>query len=531
MTPFISDQERSRYAWFFLIEAAFRKIPVSSEALLFAFGIKDEDLQIFSNICNAASLPDICSWVGGQGSTKSISELLKHKLTHNVAKFPPMTVEESPKYNFLATKYWCFVYPPDQLVQKCTFAFEFWESLSLNILTGSLLDELSDFCFKINEVSLESAKTNPKQRRNLATAKTRDWKEILQFLQFTSEHAYLVIYQRDFSETLGNLHELEAYYLEVQSTIENQKGRAKELIDNVRSDLEKKTKDAISLSEARAGELVEEAKKRYPENLLAGYVKQFYSDADAYRKVAVIWLIALTASLALTVFIAATFLGKFSFKAIANPGNILSDLITAVSTIGIWTVIAILPILAALYIAKNPKKLFDLVDLSVPNIDSFFQKLKFSLYTATYALPLVVGLYLFTHYFQFEITSPPITATSFIIPNGNSINWAALLASAAPRIILLLLASSITYFCMRMYKIQKHLEATNRYRATALASFQVFVDTMDSTTESQNRKDKLFDELANLIYTPITTGFHEDDKIKAASLANLVASAAGKMSK
>ena len=68
----------------------------------------------------------------------------------------------------------------------------------------------------------------------------------------------------------------------------------------------------------------------------------------------------------------------------------------------------------------------------------------------------------------------------------------------------------------------------NRYRATALASFSIFIDSVGEETDaSRTRKEKLFDELASLIYSPIQTGFTDDQQLKASDLANLVASAVG----
>ena len=172
-----------------------------------------------------------------------------------------------------------------------------------------------------------------------------------------------------------------------------------------------------------------------------------------------------------------------------------------------------------------------MVGLSTLDVNSVLENLKFSLNVVLTGLPVILFFYIFTHYFRLEISSPSITAASFLIPEKQNINWAALLSGAAPRVILLLLAGGVTAFCAKMYKIQKHLETASRYRATALASFRVFVDTMGDAEDAKSRKEKLFDELANLIYTPIQTGFHEEDKLKTSELVNLVAAATSKMVK
>lgn len=95
--------------------------------------------------------------------------------------------------------------------------------------------------------------------------------------------------------------------------------------------------------------------------------------------------------------------------------------------------------------------------------------------------------------------------------------------------MLFALASAATVFCARMYRIQKNLQAMNEYRATALSSFASFINVLvEEGKEEQNvrdRKEKLFDELARLIYEPIHTGYTDDQKLKTSEIANMIATA------
>ena len=140
-----------------------------------------------------------------------------------------------------------------------------------------------------------------------------------------------------------------------------------------------------------------------------------------------------------------------------------------------------------------------------------------------------VPLYLFFTYFHISVESPAISAENFLVPEGQKINWASLLSGAAPRILFLGLASAVTLFCTRMYRIQKHLESENRYRVSALGSFVTFIKAPgDESDEAKKRKEQLFNRLAHLIYEPVQTGFMDDQKLRAADLANLVAAATKK---
>jgi hypothetical protein len=89
-----------------------------------------------------------------------------------------------------------------------------------------------------------------------------------------------------------------------------------------------------------------------------------------------------------------------------------------------------------------------------------------------------------------------------------------------------------------MFRIEKHLETANRYRATALASFEslsnmsdLYETTNAGRAEAKIRKEKLFDALVRLIYTPIDTGYERDKKLEISQFTELVSAAASRSEK
>lgn len=139
----------------------------------------------------------------------------------------------------------------------------------------------------------------------------------------------------------------------------------------------------------------------------------------------------------------------------------------------------------------------------------------------------------FVGYFEFDFGNLSMSSKSFLIAVDEKVNWAAMLSGVAPRAIVLALAAAVTLFCARMYRIQKHLEAANRYRANAIAAFEGFMEMLRNEKVSNEkadngintRKDVLFDQLARLIYEPIQTGYTDDQKLKTSELANMLATA------
>ena len=331
---------------------------------------------------------------------------------------------------------------------------------------------------------------------------------------------------------MKELNDIKTYYQEEQEEVEKQKSKAEDLFEYIKKDLETKAKAAIESSESTAAGLVEEARNRYPENLLAGFVEQFKGDAVGYATSANRWLLGLFFSFLTTLFIAFNFLGHFKIEVRQPSLGMGEELFQGILIISMWD-FTIFVVVLMYWTAK--RHLISWLKPSGITADVPNELIGMVVESARIALGFIlilVPLYLVSIYFHITFETPSISAASFLIPNEEKINWAAMMSGIAPRIFVLALAATVTLFCARMYRIQKHLESVNQYRATALASFSIFVNSVgEENEETKARKDKIFDELASLIYAPIQTGFTEDYKLKTSDLANLVATATGKSGK
>lgn len=539
MTQPLSDDDRIRFLWHFLIMAAVKKVILIPDVLFETFAVTSRDLETISEICAQHGTPNLIGVIADQSISFPIFKSVDlEKLTHTVSEFPAITDDETPIFNFYMAKYCCSRYAPEEIKAQALSALEFWETLDWEKIKRRILKELNALSVKIGDIHLVAD-----EAKSTKEYKDHNWPEIPNFIKFTAEHAYLVIQHRDFSETLRGLNELETYYKELTADLSTQQAEAKLLHENIHSDITHRTDLVIkkSLSDIddqlkdavlKIEKMFEEAKGKYTSNLLEGYAEKFTDDAEVYKITAGRWLRGLTASFIITVSLAFVFLGnlRISDDPIVAP-SLAIDVTDAAFWISGWTLLVLVMVMATTGLTRDSHKLFNLFGFNAPTTTGVLDDLRFAFRSSVGILPIIVVFYVLFRYFSFDITSPAITGNSFIVANDNQVNWAAFLTGAAPRVLLMLMAIGFSAFCANMYRIQKHLEAVNRYRATALASFTVFSNTIEETAAGKKRREKLFDELASLIYTPIQTGFHNDDKLKTSELANMVASAVSKISK
>lgn len=521
----LSEKERLRYLWNFLVQAAVDKLVVDMAYLQQVIPFSEADLDVFSKTCEDQKLPNITHVFNGRGTNIRLSPDSAAKLFHGLKDFKFINlndVKEAVPYNLRTAKYCAlYAYPDDNFFS----AYDFLSSLDWEKVKPRIQVNLADI---LNRIVQAYFKAHGRDRKAgpLQVSKC----EYQELIDFAAAHSFLIMHQHEFTSTLEGLGELEEHYREQKEATDRQIDQVDQLLQDVKKDLHEKAEVAVQTSINKADKLVVDAQKKYADNLLAGYVENFDKDAERYKQVAGRWLVMLVLSFVVTIGYTLSFLGKFSLQDAASSPDLATDLETSATTIIATTILVVMAIVAAKIFTHKGHELLTKMKISTVSLDGLFDNIKFVLATSIFAFPIMIGLYFFTHYFDLQITSVAITAESFSIPKDEIVNWAAFLSGAAPRVILLLLATGITAFCANMYRIQKHLEAANRYRVAALASFRVFSDQIDETDEGKARKEKLFDELAHLIYTPIETGFHIAEKHKSPDLANLV-TALGKIGK
>lgn len=519
----LSSKEQLRYLWYILLKAAEAKVTVNAGTLKIVLGEVEPAAARVGELCKKYKVPDLRASMSGQDLPNlNLSDDDLAKFKHGIPDFPPINESEAVKFNFLCAHYCIISYSDEGADSKSWSALQFWSSLNWEELKGGYLEKLNERLFEIVQVNFLSdadRKENQNERR----------KALAGFSRFSSEHAFLVVHHRDWSETLDGLNEIKAYYEEEKEKVEDQKSRAEDLLENAKSELDARAEAAISENEAKATTLLEEAQRRYPENLLSGFVERFQGDADSYGVSASRWLRSAFFSFVFTIIIAFYFLGHLNIQARQPNATMIEELTRGVTIIGLWDIAIFLVVLVYWAIKQRLSNWLSALDTSTQIPAGFWAQAAEAGRIALGFIIVLVPVYLLFSYFHISVETPAISAESFLVPKESQINWASMLSAAAPRILVLVLASAITLFCARMYRIQKHLESVNRYRATALASFSIFINNAgEETEEARARKDKLFDELAGLIYSPIQTGFTEDQKLKAADLANIVSSIAGR---
>lgn len=511
----LSDQMRLRCLWYLLLKASETGLPLDSIFVVEVLGGIDSDLLQIEKVCKDNQLPNLRGALTGQEVPfQHVSGDILQRFKHGVSEFPPLASDEVLTFNFISANYCILTYANDAEIPSCLSAMEFWAALEWARIASSILDNLNQLLFVIVEKCFVADAVRAKG--NLQTL-------IKQFSAFSSSHAYLIVYQRDFSEKLKGLRDLADYYRDEKDEVEISKGRSEALIENTRQELDNQIKNAVKDAENQARGLVEEAKGRYPENLLAGYVEQFEEDASVYGATSRQWLWGLVLSFTVTFLTAIHFLGHIQLMTLNPVGAFWDEILISVNYLIIWFAVTIGILVAAFYFSKYGSELDQFFKNGAGAFDGVLASLRSAFFVVMAIVPVMILIYLLSHYFHLRVDAPAVTAKTFLIPEGENINWAAMLSSAAPRVIILALASAVTIFCARMYGIQKNLQAINRYRATALASFVVFINAAgDESENAKERKDRLFDELATLIYSPIQTGFNRESKISPSELSELV---------
>lgn len=535
----LNDDNRLRYLWHFLIQAAPVNLPLRPESIHKVFGTNKSDFEEIAKMCAHHKFFNLIDLIKDErfSLVKLDQDMIKN-MFHGVPNFPSLNSEENDNLKFLISQYCSLIYTDSNLSMSLNAAFDFWLSLddkeipdSIRYCLNQYLFDLNLPCFhhnkfiaKVDNYKLNNDKYIKVQeiiRESLVTI----WQE---FKKFTSDHSFLVIYHKDWSKTLEGLNEIKTYYAEEQDELENQKTRADVLFENTKKDLETRAKETIDNHQAQALELVAAAKNSYPENLLAGYVDRFQKDADDYDESAIRWLRRAFLNFILTILIAIYFLGHLRIEARPLNSMMIDQLLNGFIVTGILYIMICVAVLASWRTKQRLANWLSGLDVNREIPAGFWTRAEEAAKIAIGFILLLVPVYFLIIYFHISIETPAISAESFLVPKESKVNWSAMLSAAAPRIVIFLLLSAITLFCARMYRIQKHLESVNRYRATALASFSIFIDSVGEETDaSRTRKEKLFDELASLIYSPIQTGFTDDQKLRASDLAKLVASAVG----
>ena len=516
----LNNDNRLRLLWHFLIKAAKVDLLLSADAIHEVFGTTQNDFDYIQKICTEQNLTNPIDLIEGQDVTDiPFDQDMIEKLTHRVPEFAQFSEKEQQDLELLTAKYFAL---SDQRVhnrQTLYAALDFWQSLNPELIADSIKSQVIE---KLTEINKLCFVRNPRSK-NLSERIDHRFQN---FRNFTSDHAFLIMYNKDWSKTLEGLNDIKTYYQREQEEVEGQKLRVENLIKNTKKNLDTKVAEVMAKHEAMAAKLVVSAKSRYTENLLAGYAERFQSDAERYGQSASRWLRGLFLSFFTTFLIAFYFLGHLKIESQPLNSSIIDQFIDGLIMVGSWYLLIFI-VISVYFGAKGyivPSLEAFGIEVSVPI--SFKEAIMEAVrITLGFTLFLVL-IYLVVSHFDMTVESPSISAETFLIPAGSEINWAALLSGAAPRFLVLALVAAVTLFCARMYRIQKHLQSVNQYRVAALASFDTFINALgEETDETRARKEKLFDELANLIYSPIQTGFTDDNRLKTADLANLIATA------
>ncbi len=492
----LDSQTRQKYIWNFLGEIAKNNLAVSKEALHKAFGSNDDDLNTIADLCTQNKLPDLTGFISDTGKTvPSVQDIDK-----TIAGLPAYNLNQGDEadYYLCITIYYSHHYSIE--LPQFTSVIKFWASMKLQDIPATISQKFIKIC---KGIAASGLKENSTSNELVAPFKALE--------KFTSEHSYLIIHQSDYLDIIKSAQDQLDYYNDQQTEIEKEKERGLKLVENAMDEI----KTSIATNDEKAQGLVDEAKEKYSENLIEGYVLEFRKDADAYGRNGIRWLSLLIMSFGVTLGLGFVFMSGLKLTPVGTSS------IPFFPYVGGLLLITVFLYLLKISLNRFEDTIKDTWKILTPNET---QSLRQTIETITWMSLWIFLITLAGSYFSLTINTSEISSTSFLLENGDSVNWAALLTGAAPRLIILILAGSVTYFCMKNYRTQKHLQAVNRYRSTALASFRVFSDTIDASETSKVRRDQLFDQLASLIYSPIDTGYHQDDKLKLAELTNLMAS-------
>ena len=523
----LSYEEQGRFLWYILLNSAQYQVPVDSDVLqgmLPEFSRAKDEVKL---ICNQHRLPDLSLVMESQ-----IIDLDDVWKLYEIKVFGTESPIESIKRHFSFVQYYTLAYPEEVADSRVSPSLHFWASLDWEKLEEEDLLELNGNLSRICQFIF--VPVGEREQKKIERQKALD-----AFCQFSMNNTLLIIHRKDWSEAVDGLNEVSDYYQEEREDVEHQKNRAETLFENTKENLESQINEIIEDQKTKASVLVEEAKNSYRENLLSGFVKNFEYDADRHSESASRWLRGVILSFLITILVAFQLLGKLDIKIQPPEVGMVEAVMNGITIVGLWGIAIFLITLDYQGMKKLPAYLLDmsgiarwlrLLGLKTDPPSGFWSSATEAGQVAFWlVLLLLVPLYLFSSYFQISVEAPAILAENFLVPEKKKINWASLLSEAAPRILFLGLASAVTLFCVRMYRIQKHLEAMNRYRVAALGSFGTFIKaTGDESDEAKKRKEELFNQLARLIYEPIQTGFMDDQKLKATDLANLVAAATKK---
>ena len=517
----LNDNNRLRLLWHFLIKAATADKHLSPYSIHKVFGTTQQDFDRITEICTDHDLPNPIGLIEGQSiSHTSFDQDTINRMILIIPEFSQISEEEKQDLEFLSAKY---VVSFDQSVRHTRSLYEaldFWQSLNPELLANSIKSQMIRKLIKINELFF----ADTTHRNNSIAQMNAKFQE---FQAFTSDHSFLIIYHKGWSGKLEDIDNIHARYSELQKQVEEKTSDIETYIKNSKKHLDDKASEAMDKHEAIASELVEKAKNHYTKNLLSDYVKNFEKDAERYAQSASRWLQGLFLSFSTTFLIAFYFLGHLKIVPNQLDSELFKQFIYALLMIGSLYLFIVISVsgyfVVKYYIVPSLEETFGIkVNIPKSGTDRIMEAVTI---ISGFSLFLVVT-YLAASYFHITVETPPISAKTFLIPAGSEINWAALLSGATPRFLVLALVAAVTLFCMRMYRIQKHLQSVNQYRVAALASFDTFINALgEENGETKARKDKLFDELANLIYSPIQTGFTDDNQLKTNDLVNLIATA------
>ena len=505
-------EERVRYLWHILRRSAQDNVKIDSDAFHSTLGECKQELDEISKICKENGVKNLVSVMEYLDNINVPEEFEISK----VGKFYPIS-ENDIKFNFLLSGYCIFSIFSDfnnpdsdktylhniskDFILKNMSALRFWDSLNWDKLDEKI--DIDEFNMIVRQVIKWSFIPNDQKIETIENRKDA----LTHFCDFSAQHPFLVIHHKDWSEALDGLNKIRNRYEQEQKNID---------------DLYQEAKEKIRENE-------DKAERRTTENLLAPFAEKFERDADDYRDSASQWLRGTILSFLVIIVTTFYLLGRLKIETRPPNAGMVETLVDGIMAIGVLEILIVAMVLTYWGMKRLPVDWFGMLGVKMQPLTGFWRSITEASQIALWFILFMVTVYLFASYFSLSVETSEISAQSFLIPEKSQINWASLLSAVAPRILFLGLASAVTLFCMRMYRIQKHLEATNRYRVAALGSFSAFVDiTRMESDEAKKREEELFNQLARLIYEPIQTGFMNDQKLKATDLANLVAAATKK---